>query len=287
MANTGTAAMSIRPKISIVLPSYNRANYLAQAIESCLAQTYKNFELIIIDDCSSDNSFEVAYGYAARDDRIKAFKNTYNKKLPATLNIGFAEAKGEYLTWISDDNLFEKTALEKMADILDSRCDIGLVYADYTLIDENGIVGKRLYQEPPDYLPIRDCVGACFLYRAEVAEEVGGYDEEMFLVEDYDYWLKCGLVTKLFHIEESLYFYRAHKESLTQTRKEDIRFAKLRLKGRYRSKYKIPEELQPVYELYMWFIGGRELRDWVRLIWIVAKSPMRALRCVIRNLGRL
>lgn len=279
--------MRVRPKISIVLPSYNRADYLTKAIESCLAQTCEDFELIIVDDCSGDNSFEVASSYAANDHRIKVFRNAINKKLPATLNIGFAEAKGEYLTWISDDNIFGEGALRKMSDVLDAIPDIGLVYADYTLIDEDGVVGKRLHQESPDYLPIRDCVGACFLYRADVAAKVGGYDEELFLTEDYDYWLRCGLVTKLFHIEESLYFYRTHKGSLTQVRKEDIKVAKILLKERYGSRYNAPEELRPIYELYMWFIGGRKLRDWARLACIVGSSPVRTIRYVVRNLGRL
>jgi len=144
-----------------------------------------------------------------------------------------------------------------------------------------------LYQEPPEFLPIRDCVGACFMYRSELAKEVGEYEEELFLAEDYDYWLRCGLVTKLFHIEEALYFYRTHKGSLTQTRKDDIKRAKHILKERYGSFYPIPRELRPIYDLYMWFIGGGGAMDWLALAWIVMKNPIRTLGYIVRNLGRL
>ncbi len=137
------------PKISIILPSYNRSKYLSQTIDSCLAQTFANFELIIIDDCSADDSLIVANKYAKIDSRIHVISNEVNKKLPATLNIGFAYAKGQYLTWISDDNIYHKEALEKMNSCLDNMNDIWLVYADYTVINSIGIVGKRIYQEDP------------------------------------------------------------------------------------------------------------------------------------------
>jgi glycosyltransferase involved in cell wall biosynthesis len=85
-------------KISIVLPSYNRENYIAFAIESCLSQSFKEFELIIVDDASQDNSVSIIKSYMNQDSRIKLIQNESNKKLPASLNLGFSLAKGEYLT---------------------------------------------------------------------------------------------------------------------------------------------------------------------------------------------
>ena len=276
-----------RPQISIVLPSYNRADYLKQAIEGCLAQTYTNFELIIVDDCSEDKSFEIAKSYADQDSRIQVIRNENNKKLPTTLNIGFQKAKGQYLTWTSDDNLYHPQALEKMSSILDKMQDIGLAYADYTLIDQNGKIGKRLYQEPPEFLPIRDCVGACFLYRKEIADQVGPYNEQMFLVEDYEYWLRFGLVTKLFHIKESLYFYRVHEQSLTKTRKEEIRKAKNILKEIYTPKYTLSKDNQPIYDLYMWFISKKTYKSYLQLFKIILSHPFATLSYIWRNLTRL
>ena len=105
------------PKISIILPSYNRATYLAQTIDSCLAQTLKDFELIIVDDCSVDASIEVAEFYSQQDSRIKVIANKTNQKLPSTLNIGFEKAKGQYFTWISDDNLCTKCVKRNVLSI--------------------------------------------------------------------------------------------------------------------------------------------------------------------------
>lgn len=275
------------PKVSIVLPVYNREKLLPFAIESCLAQTFKDFELIIIDDCSKDKSSEIAKKYAEQDARIKVIINETNKKLPASLNIAFKEAKGQYFTWTSDDNLLHENALEKMVNVLDNSPDIGLVYTDYTLIDDYGNKGARLYQESPEFLPIRDCVGACFLYRADLAKQVGGYNENMHLVDDYEYWLRFGLVTKFAHIPESLYFYRVHDQSLTTERKVEAKIAKRTLKALYKDKYIIPDEIKPIDDLYNWFIEDRNLRSYFKLLKIILCNPIITLSYIIKNLKRI
>lgn len=279
--------MPSNPKISIILPTYNRAEYLIKAVDSCRDQTFTDFELIIIDDFSSDETLSVAKNYATMDDRIRVISNSVNKKLPASLNIGFAQARGQYLTWTSDDNLYHKHALETMNRYLDSMPEIGLVYTDYSLIDAIGKVTKRIYQEPPEFLPIRDCVGACFLYRAELARALGGYDETMFLVEDYDYWLRLGLITKFFHIPESLYFYRTHEHSLTATRQQEIGKAKMMLKNLYLPKYDIPNEYKPILELYMWFIGDKSFRAYCKLFKAIISHPIITISYIAKNLRRL
>ncbi|WP_347938833.1 glycosyltransferase [Rickettsia oklahomensis] len=275
------------PKISIVLPVYNREKLLPFAIESCLNQSFKDFELIIIDDCSKDNSVVVAKKYAEQDSRIKVIVNDTNKKLPASLNIAFKDAKGRYFTWTSDDNLFHKNALEKMVRKLDNAPDIGLVYTDYTLIDEQGRIGARLYQEAPKFLPIRDCVGACFLYRADLARQVGEYNENMQLIDDYEYWLRLGLVTKFAHIPESLYLYRVHDQSLTIEHAVEAKRAKRALKALFKDKYSIPAEIKPINDLYNWFIEDRNLNSYFRLFKIIICNPIITLSYIIKNLKRI
>lgn len=261
-------------KVSIVLPSYNRVKYLQDSIESCIKQSFKDFELIIIDDFSNDGSFKVAVEYSKLDSRIKVIRNNVNKKLPGSLNIAFKKAKGEYYTWISDDNLFLPKALEKMSSCLDNMPKIGLVYANYNLINQYGEVGRSIIQDPPEFLPIRDCVGACFMYRASIARIVGEYNEEMFLVEDYEYWLRFGLITNLYHINESLYFYRVHQGSLTKQNKFEIKFLKKELKKKYSSKYIIPKNLKPINDLYLWFIHDKNFKSYFKLCKIVLLNPI-------------
>lgn len=94
------------PKISIILPTYNGQQYIGEAIESIIEQTFQDWELIIVDDCSSDNTLDIIRKYEKQDLRIKVIHNDVNKKLPASLNIGFKYAKGMYLTWTSDDNMY-------------------------------------------------------------------------------------------------------------------------------------------------------------------------------------
>ena len=105
--------MSMDDLISIVLPIYNGEKYMKQSIDSVINQTYANWELLIVDDGSTDNTAAIAREYAEKDNRIKYYKNPQNMRLPKTLNRGFSLATGDYLTWTSDDNYYYPTALEK------------------------------------------------------------------------------------------------------------------------------------------------------------------------------
>ena len=123
--------------ISIVLPVYNGAKYLRESIESVIAQTYPNWELLIVDDCSKDETPEIAQEYAKRDSRIRYYRNENNLRLPRNLNKGFSLTQGNYLTWTSDDNRYRPTALERMYQALQEDKKAQLVYASYDVIDEN------------------------------------------------------------------------------------------------------------------------------------------------------
>ena len=116
------------PLVSIVLPTYNRAELLPHSIHSVLEQTYKHLELIIIDDHSTQETEDVVKGF--HDERIKYTRNQANLKLPRSLNKGFSLSRGAYLTWTSDDNMYADTAIETMvAHVQESNCDF--VFADY------------------------------------------------------------------------------------------------------------------------------------------------------------
>src|SRR5438552_1877085 len=99
--------------VSIVLPTYNRAHFLAGAIRSCLAQTYRNLEVIVVNDGSSDDSSRIVHEFAREDRRVR-YVYQQNQKLPAALNTGHRLARGSYLTWTSDDNRFDPDAVELM-----------------------------------------------------------------------------------------------------------------------------------------------------------------------------
>lgn len=210
-------------KVSIVLPVYNGAEHVGESIGSILEQSYQNIELIVVDDCSTDDTPKVIKTFMEQDARVKYIRNEINQKLPESLNIGFAQAKGEYYTWTSDDNRYRSNAIAEMVAYMEQDAQTGMVYCDYTIIDEAGKEKRENILEDPERLIWTNAVGACFLYRREVAEKVGRYDKGMFLAEDYDYWLRISQVSKLTHLNKNLYYYRQHGKSLTATRKEQIR----------------------------------------------------------------
>lgn len=217
--------------VSIVLPTYNGEKYIKEAIESILAQSYSLFELVIVDDCSTDNTYSIVKKYIEKDQRIKLIHNSINKKLPASLNVGFAVAKGSYYTWTSDDNRYKKDAIEALVKTIEEKPHCDLVFSDYDIINEGGHkIGerKRLNDNIVEIL-YGNIIGACFLYKKEVHEKLGGYSENRFLVEDYDFWLRAYQYFRFVHIDENLYEYRIHNTSLTETRIEDIQRETIKL----------------------------------------------------------
>jgi glycosyltransferase involved in cell wall biosynthesis len=204
------------PLVSIVLPTYKRAHLLAQAMRSVLDQTHANLELIVVDDNSPDDTAAVVQSFD--DPRIRYVKNDPNLKLPRALNRGFSMARGEYLTWTSDDNLLEPTAIEKMVAVLAAN-DCDFVYADYWLFSEQDADGRPLAPQQirqPSTLQLDkgNHIGACFMYTRKLYEAVGDYDPELFLVEDYDYFLRAARQFRFCHLAEPLYYFRRDDATL-------------------------------------------------------------------------
>lgn len=208
-------------KVSIVLPVYNGEAYLAQAIESVLNQTYTNLELIIVDDKSKDATPQIVKEYMERDDRIQMYRNKKNLKLPRSLNIGFLHASGEYRTWTSHDNLYEPEAIEKMVAALEEHPEAALVCADLRRIDEHGNVTGEIRLREPEDIYLTNTVGACFLYRHEMSRRIGGYDIDLFLAEDYDYWIRLSKMAPFLHLPEFLYLVRTHPDNLSTTKAKE------------------------------------------------------------------
>ncbi len=209
-------------KISVILPVYNGERYLEEALKSILCQTYTNLELIVVDDCSTDCTGEIIKKYSESDERVRYVKNAVNLKLPRTLNVGFSNATGDYLTWTSDDNRYKPEALERMVYWLESDPGIDMVYADYTGIDSEGSITCERKMDDPCEIPFHNVVGACFLYKKDVAKKAGEYDATLFLAEDYDYWIRIRKNGRMRHVHENLYYYREHGQSLTASKQAQV-----------------------------------------------------------------
>ena len=213
--------------VSVVLPVYNGEKDLEAAIDSVLQQSYSDLELILVNDCSTDGTADIIKKAVEKDSRVCSITNQTNQKLPESLNIGFRQARGDFFTWTSDDNRYDRDAIRVMVEALEQDKDAVLVYCDYTPVDAEGKVLEECTQQKEkgnsEDMIRGNQVGACFLYRREVAEKVGEYDKNLFLVEDYDYWLRIFEAGKMIHVNQKLYFYQVHAGSLTATRAEEIR----------------------------------------------------------------
>lgn len=219
---TETLDSTALPRVSMVMPVHNGARWLADAIDSVLAQDFTDFELILVDDASRDASPTIMGEAAARDPRVRLFRLETNVGLPAALNHGFAAARGALHSWTSDDNLLRPQMLTRLVAVLDAQPEADIVHADFTLIDDEGVELGRSRVGPVERLLYGNNVGACFLYRAGVTEALGGYDTKLFGVEDYDFWLRAALQFRFVALHEDLYIYRKHGGSLTSQRATQI-----------------------------------------------------------------
>jgi len=246
--------------VSIVLPVYNGERYLRDAIKSVLCQTFQDFELVIVNDASTDKSLDIANFFAKKDNRIIVISNIENKKLPASLNIGFSVARGEYLTWTSDDNALLPNCIERLVEVIE-KTGVDVVYADSNDVDGGGCHIQILRRnEPIEKLVYTNVVGACFLYRRDVQDVLSGYDENLFLIEDYDFWCRAYLHGfKFYHIDDVLYVYMRHKNSLSENFTERVLFSRLKyitntmkIVGDQVIKNSILGEVLNIYKRFYW-----------------------------------
>ncbi len=212
------------PKVSIILPTFNGSRYIKESLDSIRTQSMRDFECIIVDDASTDNTFDIVSEYIKMDYRFKLIRNEANKQLPESLNVGFRNANGKYLTWTSDDNIYLTDAIGEMCKYLEDNDKSMMVCASMLNIDEGGHFLYEGNKYDDKKMMIGNAVGACFMYRRKVIEEVGEYDDAWRLVEDYEYWIR--IIKKygsIGFLDKYLYLYRRHKDSLTETRKRDIK----------------------------------------------------------------
>lgn len=251
-----TVEPTLRPRVSIVLPTFNQANYLRFALDSIFRQTFRDFELIVVNDGSTDDTRDVLNSYLRHHDFIVIDQE--NRKLPRALNTGFRRATGEYLTWTSSDNILLPDMLEVLVEALDSNPDIGMVYADWEIIDEQGRIVEQVetLDYDPDLLMRLNFVNACFLYRRACQERVGLYDHDYMYVEDWEYWHRISQHFEMLRVPKVLYQYRTHRDSLTEKvvkapAREGATAGYQRLRERFRS------------NIWSWYISKLKL-EWQR-----------------------
>ena len=205
------------PKVSVIIPAYNAERFLRQTIESVLAQTFRDFEIIVVDDGSKDETAEIAESFGAP---VICRRKT-NGGVSSARNLGIKEAKGEYVAFLDADDLWEPTKLEKQVARLDEQPQVGLCFAAVQRIDENDLPLNKIEAEDyPDFceaLLLYSCVvsGSCSsaMIRKKLTETAGKFNEDYTNYEDWDYWLRLSLLTEFSAIPEYLVKYRLVRES--------------------------------------------------------------------------
>jgi GT2 family glycosyltransferase len=215
------AATTTAPRVSVVLPVYNHLRFLPEAIGSVLAQTHRDFELVIVNDGSTDGTTE--YLDAIRDPRVVVVHQE-NRRLPGALNAGFARARGELLTWVSADNHCAPLFLEALVGALDRFPEAGFAYSAFAWIDdESRITGIHRDQEVSVRALLKQNPGiAAFMYRRSCQDAVGQYDPALEGAEDWDMWLRIVERQTAVYVPEILYYYRLHADSMTIKQRERV-----------------------------------------------------------------
>ncbi len=183
----------MQPRISIIMPVYNTEKYLEKALESILSQTFWDFEFIIIDDCSTDKSFEICQKYQKQDKRIKLFRNEKNMWISYTRNKLISLAKTNYIASQDSDDISDKNRLELCYNFLEKHKDFAVVSWNNTIIDENSkIIWYRNYSDDIKNIILKKSPISqpASMFRKDVFEKVWWYDKNLNYGEDYDLWLK-------------------------------------------------------------------------------------------------
>lgn len=217
--------MSTNPKISVIMSSYNRTQYIKEAIESILNQTYQDFELIIIDDCSKKETQDVIEQYAKNDERIIFLKNEHNMGPSNTRNRGFEIAKGEYIAIVDDDDICLPDKFEKQIEYLDKHLEITMLGTDIETFGYN--------ENIPSWVDLFDvnlisvlinfynpfCASTLMFRRDFIKKNNIKYDNNLWHAEDYDlYYQILSNGGKITNLPDVLLKYRVHSNSLSHNK---------------------------------------------------------------------
>ena len=202
--------MQTNPKISVVMAAFNEEKHIQSAVDSILSQTYEDFELIVVNDGSRDNTLESLKSIA--DDRVKIISNTKNNGLPKSLNTGIAQARGCYIARQDADDFSLPQRLQKQFDYLQKHPNIAVLGTATKIIFDDGSFSSRFPSASPtfaDLLKSSRFVHGSVMMRKDVLEKVGCYNEIFRHAQDYDLWLRITKEFPAANLQESLYVFRS------------------------------------------------------------------------------
>lgn len=209
------------PTVSVILPAYNAERYIEESIQSVLRQDFKDYELIIINDGSTDNTQDIINYYKSLDDRIVAIKQK-NQGLVKTLNHGLALARGEYIARIDGDDPWMNCKLSRQLKEFKNNPSLVLVGGGFEVIDEDGFYVETIFPPTEDddlrrALMLRNVFGhAGIMMLKSAAKSVGGYHADCGPTEDYDLWIRLAKIGTVKNLAFPVYRYRINSTGISQ-----------------------------------------------------------------------
>ncbi len=212
-------------QISVIVCAFNRREMLDACLRSIRDQDHPSFEVLVMDDASTDGALELAREHAAEDDRVRVFARETNAGSPTNLAEAHRHARGEYIGWVDSDDLILPDCLSACAEVLDAEPGIGCVYTDQMVIDgHNRPIAYGHRAEIPyskDRLLIDFMTFHFRLYRRSLYDRVGGVETSQRYSVDYDFCLRLSEVTEFRRIDRPLYLYRSHDATISSARRLD------------------------------------------------------------------
>jgi glycosyltransferase involved in cell wall biosynthesis len=205
--------------ISVIIPAYNQGHYLGEAIQSVIDQTYPDFELVVVDDGSTDKTAQVACSFS--DPRIR-YIHQENRGLSAARNTGILRSSGEYLTFLDSDDLFVADKLETLLNAMQRDPELGFVAGQAVLIDENALPLGKVFDTPlpenPAHLLLWNPLHVCsVMMRRDWQKKVGLFDESLHAYEDWDMWLRLARAgCRMGWVPHPVSLYRFHTRQMTR-----------------------------------------------------------------------
>lgn len=238
------------PKVTVLMPTYNVAPWVEEAIRSVLSQSFKDFILLVMDDCSSDNTLDVVRGI--EDSRIQIERNDHNLGLSENLNRGLSFITTEYVSRMDGDDIAEPTWLEKEIAILDAHPEIGICGAGFQRFGtSHSLVRFPEYHEDTAAQMLFSCSVIVPTFRMSLYHKQKlRYRADAFPAEDYWFWADCLRHTKIYNIQETLFHYRMHASQIC-TSKRDIQQVKVAEVRRYMLQWLNPNIPEPQVQYFL------------------------------------